>query len=202
MESIDKSWEKLAKSLENEMHLSKHDIIHDIRTHSKNPLEKIRNMLFYRVLYNLTAALIFGILMLYYNILVVQITMGLTVLTFVLLSILTFREYNILRNGLAIEGPTLDVVNDTLAVVRKLLRYESVFTMTTVPVSIVGIFYIGVTIHGDDVNIFFEHPAFPAVSLLVLLLSIPVGYYINKWYNRKTLGVYVDRLKKIIRNVK
>ena len=198
MENLDKSWEKLSQSLEAEGHISREDILHDLRAESKQPLHMLIRNVKLKLYFSLGFAPFFILVAFFVKPLAVKLFMLAISLAYLIGGYYIYKGFKRIKDGVDLDKPSLEAIRLTKAAVHDVLRYELIFFIATFPISLTGGFLAGLSAESGNLDLLFEKTFVIWVLVGCYILFFPLGYYFSKWANKKHFGQYLQQLEDIL----
>jgi hypothetical protein len=202
MDNLGKSWQKLAESLENEGHLNKTDILRDLRNASEQPLQTIIKGVRNKLWFSIGFCLLFVVLIFVLPLTAVKIFMGIVAASYLVVSAYIKRGYEELKQGVDMDQPSVEAIQNTLLAVQQVMRQEMIFYVVTFPFSLTGGFLAGISAESGNLDLFTDNPWVWAVLAGCHVVFFPVGYWLAKKMNERALGKYIRQLEELIETIR
>lgn len=198
MENIDKSWQKLSESLENEGHLDRREILRDLRKESEQPLQKLKKGVLYKLWFSVGFVVIFLALVFFLKPLPVKIFMVIIAVSYGIVAWYINKGYQKFKEGVDLSQPTKEAIQSTLDAVKQVLKYEMTFYIVTFPFSLTGGFLAGISAESGNLDTFTENPWVWGVLAACHLVFFPIGYWVSRKMNDRAFGRYIRQLEELI----
>lgn len=202
MENLDKSWQKLSESLEQDGHLGKAEILVDLRAASEQPLMKLKNGVKYKLWFSYFFAAGFIALIFFLQPIPVKVFMGIVAISYLVVAYFIAKGVARLEKGIDFNQPTVQVIVQTLETVKIVLKQEVIFYIVTFPFSLSGGFLAGISAESGSIDLFLENKWTWLVLAACHLVFFPVGYWISDKLNDKAFGKYIRQLEGLIEQSK
>lgn len=167
---------------------------------SKNPIKILRKNLLANLVYGLVFSFIGVYLMIVFQALSIQLTLGLLILKSQYFHVLIYQRIkafdNMLKNW---DQPILNTLQEQLILTRRTLRMIEIRSMLFMPLA----YLAGLLIGGSGVNAdeLIKDFAFLSKGLGLALLTMPLIYFLLKWMHKKAFGDFIEQTENILKEM-
>ena len=198
---IEKSWNEMPPEGQDwdklvELSLSK-------KREPLDPLYKLRKNLKLNMGYAILICLLYIAAIIYFTLPVFRISMIL-LLAFTAWGFFTaLREYKNIQPGINTSHSLLEDMERHYFSIDHWIKTQEKVALFFYPIAVTGGFMMGGVVgSGKTVGEFMSKPIVIIAFIIILIVLMPVCYYLAKWMNRKAFGEHLDKLKENIDQLK
>jgi hypothetical protein len=168
-----------------------------------DPLHKLRKNLRLNMGYAILICLLYIAAIIYFTLPIFRITM-LLMLGFTVYGFITaFREYKSIEPGISTSRSLLKDMERHYYSITHWIKTQENVALFFYPIGAAGGFMMGGVLgSGKTVGEFMSKPAVLIIFAVILIILMPLCYYLAKWMNRKAFGEHLDKLKENIDQLK
>jgi hypothetical protein len=194
-----KTWEQVTDEKLSQPHLSKEQITEAIRQNSHSTIAELKKRLKYKIYWILSGTIIIPLWML----LSARQSELLLILGAFLLQNLLFlipigTLYTQMSSGLSASDDALHHMKKTAALINKALRIDAIVGLITIPWSVVGGILLSNYYRGYSISTALHNPTLIIVAVIILIIALPLGYYVASKANAFAYGKYMLQLRENI----
>jgi hypothetical protein len=169
---------------------------------SKNPIRILRKNLMANLVYGLVFSFIGVYLMIVFQALSIQLTLGLLILKSQYFHVLIYQRIkafdNMLKNW---DQPILNTLQEQLILTRKTLRMIEIRSMIFLPLAYLAGLLIGGSGDGVSADELIMDVPFLLKGMGYALLTMPLIYFLLKWMHKKAFGDFIEQTEKILKEM-
>lgn len=180
--------EKLETPIQGE--LNKDQSNHPVSKLKKNYFIKSMMMIFFVVLF--TAAFF------YFNDIVIRSFFGLLAIVYLIFMATSYWMYKTID----LDGPVLEVLIKTKDQVTRALKFEMISSLMIIPFGGIAGYVGSYSMSGKSMDKIFSNPTQLGIMLVVIVLSVILGYYLGKKLTREGYGKSLDEIGTLIKEMK
>jgi O-antigen ligase len=130
-------------------------------------------------------------------VMIVKGLLSVVLLAYLISALLIFRAYKILKKHPEADNNLLIYLKSHLLTIKKVLRYEALFTLILFPISATAGFLFGMYLFEPNTG-FLDESRDWTILITTLVICIPLAHFLGKWMNHIAFGSNIHDLQSQI----
>lgn len=197
-----KEWQQLHQEKFNYSPIEKEQIMKAIYQESNSTIATLKKRLKGKLAWIILFLMAGGIWMLFSlnqpELLLIQ---GAFMSTYLLGLIMIGLEYRKMEDSFDFTDQTLPLMKKQDQAMRRALKLETIWGVITFPLAIIGGLLVGNHYKGVTLAEFFQNPKSLILALVLIVVLVPLMYFITQKMNRYAYGSLMDKLQNNIRRM-
>jgi len=197
-----KEWQQLHQEKFNYSPIEKEKIMKAIYQESNSTIATLKKRLAAKLYWIVFFLLVGSIWMLFSldqpELLMVQ---GAFMATYLLGLIVMGIEYRKMNDNFDFTDQTLSIMKKQEQAIKRALNFENIWGIIAFPLAILGGLLLGHVSKGKTLIEFFQNPKSLGLALILIIVLVPIMYFISKKMNKSAYGNLMEQLQNNIRRM-